>query len=62
MAATEMIGRARANIYFVDCPVAECNGYLTTPETGEIQWKPDDFKRGAVGHCDECDQVFKVRR
>jgi hypothetical protein len=58
----ERIGKARANTYFVDCPVPECNGYLTVPETGSEQWTPDDFKRGAVGHCDECDRTFKVRR
>lgn len=64
MAATtsELIGKARANVYFVDCPTTACNGYLTVPETGDEKWTPEDFKRGAVGHCDECDQTFKVRR
>lgn len=57
----EPIGKARANIYFVDCPIETCEGYLTTA-SGDEKWRPEDFTRGATARCDECGQTFKVRR
>lgn len=62
METSDRIGKARASVYFVDCPTGTCNGYLTVPKTGSEKWAPEDFKCRAVGHCDECGQTFKVRR
>lgn len=59
---SRLIVKARASIYYVDCPRVDCNGYLTVPESGDMKWTPEDFTPDAIGHCDECDATFRVRR